>query len=118
MPGTAATLTVNTTAPTAAVVSPSVGSNLFYALCFPLGLVVTGVSFGSKQKPRKGNLTAAALTCLLVSGLIFQLACGGSSSPVVTGSKGTPSGAYTITVTGTYATGSLVHNTPVPLTVQ
>jgi len=118
MPGTAATLTVNTTAPTAAVVSPSVGSNLFYALCFPLGLVVTGVSFGSKQKPRKGKLTAAALTCLLVSGLIFQLACGGSSSPVVTGSKGTPSGAYTITVTGTYATGSLVHNTPVPLTVQ
>jgi hypothetical protein len=33
-------------------------------------------------------------------------------------SKGTPSGAYTITVTGTYASGSLVHNTPVTLTVQ
>ena len=99
--------------------SGKIGSGLFLALYFPmLGLVVTRVSFGSKPKPRKGKLTAAALTCLLFSGLIFQFACGGSSSPVVTGSKGTPSGMYTVTVTGTYATGSLAHNTPVTLTVQ
>jgi len=118
-PGTTTTLTVNTTAPTSRAMSGNVGSGLFSAICLPmLGLVVTRVSFGSKQKRRKARLTATALTCLLFSGLIFQLACGGSSSPVVTGSKGTPSGAYTITVTGTYATGSLVHDTPVPLTVQ
>jgi len=117
MPGAAATLTVHTTAPTSQAMSGKIGSRLFFALYLPmLGLVVTRVSFGSKQKRRKGKLTAAALTCLLFSGLAFQLACGGSL--VVTSSKGTPSGAYTITVTGTYATGSLVHNTPVTLTVR
>jgi len=119
MPGTATTLTVNTTAPTSQAMSGKIDSGFFFALSLPmLGLVVTRVSFGSKRKRRKGKLTAAALTCLLFSGLIFQLACGGGNSPVVTGSKGTPSGAYTITVAGTYATGSLVHDTPVPLTVQ
>ena len=53
---------------------------------------------------------------MLFAGLVFQIACGSSSS---SGSKGTPPGAYTITVTGTYSTGSLVHTTPnLNLTVQ
>ncbi|HMB82504.1 MAG TPA: hypothetical protein VKI40_00490 [Terriglobales bacterium] len=115
---TEATLTVYTTPPTARAMSTSAGPGLFYALCLPLfGLVVTRIRFGSEQKSRRGKLTADALTCLLFSALIFQLACGGSS-PTVTGSNGTPSGTYTITVTGTYVTGSLVHTTPVTLKVQ
>jgi uncharacterized repeat protein (TIGR03803 family) len=121
MPGTPATLTVSTTAATAAVMFPSAGSELFYALCLPLvGLVATTVGFGSKQKSRKGKLTAAALTCLLFTGLVLQIACGSSSSNSTGGggSKGTPAGTYTITVTGTYSTGSLVHTTPTMLTVQ
>jgi uncharacterized repeat protein (TIGR03803 family) len=121
MPGTAATLTVNTTAPTPALKSSNVGSGLFCALCLPLiGMVLTRVGLGSDRKTRKGKLTAAALSSILFAGLIFQVACGGgSSSTSVGGSKGTPKGTYTITVTGTYATGSLVHTTPpTTLTVQ
>jgi hypothetical protein len=55
---------------------------------------------------------------MLFAGLVFQVACGGGGSTTITGSKGTPAGAYTITVTGTYSTGSLVHTTPTTLTVQ
>jgi len=118
MPGTAATLTVNTTAATAAVMSSSAGSTVFYALFLPLiGLAVTRVRLGSDKTRSKGKLTAAVLTCVLFSGLIFQVACGGGSS-TTTGSKGTPTGTYTITVTGTYSTGSLVHSTPTTLKVQ
>jgi hypothetical protein len=118
MPGTAATLTVRTTAATAALVRPSTGFGLFYALCLPLMGLVTTAGFGSKQKSRKGKLTAA-LTCMLFAGLVFQIACGSSSSSSGGGSQGTPAGAYTVTVTGTYSTGSLVHTAPpMTLTVQ
>jgi len=119
MPGTPATLTVNTTAPTARAMASSAGSGVFYALCLPLiGLVVTGIGFGSKQRGMRGKVTVAALTCLLFASLIFQVACGGGSSTSGGGNPGTPRGAYTITVTGTYSTGSLVHTTPTTLTVQ
>jgi hypothetical protein len=124
-PGTPATLTISTTGPTAAVMFPSAGlpgagSELFYALCLPLiGWVGMTVGFGSQQRSRRGKLTAGALICMLFSGLVFQIACGSSSNSTDGGgSKGTPAGMYTITVTGTYSTGSLVHTTPTMLTVQ
>ena len=114
-PGTPATLTVRTTGPTAAVVSSSAGSGLFYALCLPLiRLDATGVCLGSEKKARKGKPTARALACMLFAGLLFQVACGGSGG----GNNGTPKGTYTITVTGTYATGSLMHSIPTMLQVQ
>jgi uncharacterized repeat protein (TIGR03803 family) len=118
MPGTPATLTVSTTGPTTGLVRSRAGSGLFYyALCLPLiGLVATRVGLGSDRKRRKGKLTTAALACMMFSGLVFHLACGGSSKS--TGSKGTPPGTYTITATGTYLTGSLAHSTPTMLTVQ
>jgi hypothetical protein len=99
---------------------PGAGSELFYALCLPLmGLAATTAGFGSKRKSRRGKLTAGALICMLFSGLVFQIACGSSSNSTGGGSKGTPAGMYTITVTGTYSTGSLVHTTPpTTLTVQ
>jgi uncharacterized repeat protein (TIGR03803 family) len=117
MPGTPATLTVSTTGPTTGLVRSSSGSGLFYcALCLPLiGLVATRVGLGSDRKRRKGKLTTAALASVLFASLVFQLACGGGRNG---GSKGTPAATYTITVTGTYSTGSLVHSTPTMLTVQ
>jgi hypothetical protein len=54
---------------------------------------------------------------MLFAGLVFQAACGGSNSPAA-GGGGTPKGTYTVTVTGTYATSSLVHSTPTMLEVQ
>lgn len=111
-PGTPATLTVSTTAGGAAAASPNSGSGLFYALCMPLiGLVACGIGSG---KMRKRKLTTAALVGLLFAGLVFQIACGGSS----TTTTGTPQGKYTITVTATDSTGILVHSAPTTLTVQ
>jgi hypothetical protein len=53
---------------------------------------------------------------MIFAGLILQIACGGS--PSTPGTKGTPPGTYTITVTGTDSTGALVHVTPTTLKVQ
>ena len=50
---------------------------------------------------------------LLAAALV---ACGGSSSPPPVSNPGTPTGNYTITVTGT--SGSLSRSVNVPVTVQ
>ncbi len=117
VPGTPATLTVNTTPPSAVAMS-SLSSGVFFAFSLSLiGLVAARGGLSSDHKLAKRKLTAAWLIGMLFAGMVFQAACGGSTSPPV--SKGTPQGAYTITVTGTYSTGSLVHTTPsLNLTVQ
>jgi hypothetical protein len=104
-PGTPATVTV-TTSGTSAHASSRSGGELSYALWLPLlGLVSIG-ALGSKQRRMK----AVLLGCALCLGM---LTCGG-------GNKGTPAGAYTITVTGTSsaATGSLVRSTSTTLEAQ
>ncbi len=78
-----------------------------------LGLMGIG-SLGSKQRRIKAMLLAS----LLFLGVASQVACGGGSTSG--GNRGTPAGAYTITVTGTSgaATGSLVRSTSTTLQVQ
>lgn len=108
-----ATVTVSTSGPSAGMTSRS-GAALSYAMWLPvLGLVGMG-RLGSKQRKIKAML----LSCVLLAGVVLQVACGGSSGGG--GSSGTPAGAYTITVTGTSsaATGSLVRSTSTTLQVE
>jgi hypothetical protein len=107
------TLTVSTTAAQVAMVAPS-SSGALYAMWLPIaGLALLGAG----SAPRYKTLWNFVLGSLLLSGLIFLSACGGSSSMGDgNGHAGTPAGVYTITVTA--SSGSLTHTATVSLTVQ
>ena len=107
------TLTITTTAPTAALAAPVAGGWL-YALWLPIvGMAWAGMGLAPKIV-RKRILAAVTLCFALAGGTLFQVACGGSMPPHTTG--GTPPGTYTVTVTGT--SGSTQHFTNVMITVN
>jgi VCBS repeat protein/List-Bact-rpt repeat protein len=109
--GSGASVTVLTTAPSFARNS-FVSPGWFYALWIPLvGLMSTSVRSVRKNKKRMFGLLVCAI---LLSGMTFESACGGSQ--VKQRSGGTPPGNYTITVTG--ISGPLQHSTSFRLTVQ
>jgi hypothetical protein len=115
-PGTPATLTVTTTAPTMALSTPLGRSCVFYAFSLPLfGVSLIRIKFGS-ARARNRKLPVLLFAALLITGLVLQAACGGGSSGGSHGSIGTPAGNYTVTVTGT--SGSLHHTASVSLMVQ
>jgi len=76
------------------------------------GMALFGAGLASGPS-RKRGVMALLLGCLLFSGLMFVVACGGGS-----GSSSTPPGTYSITVQGTGG-GVTINGTPViQLTVQ
>jgi len=107
-----AALTINTATATALLVPSSrrYDSPPFHFLWLPVaGFALMGTGFGSSRSTRR-MLTVYLLGGILLGGLIFQAACGGS------GGGGPHSQTYTITVTGT--SGSTQHSTTTTLTVQ
>jgi hypothetical protein len=102
------TLTVNTTAASALLERPS--SGIFYAMLMPVGgMALLGAGIGSAGSRRK-KLFGFLMLGLLLFGLLLMPACGGSGSST-THNPGTPTGPYTITVTGTSGQ-SVVNGTP------
>jgi hypothetical protein len=106
------TLTVSTTGNTAKNLR---FTGVFYAMLLPIGgMTLLGAGFTSRRKKLIGIL----LICLVVSGLVFMVACGGGSSNGGGGGNGgTPAGTYTITVQGT-ASGATTQTQTLTLTVQ
>ena len=90
------------------------GASPLYALWLPIfALAVLGVGFGSDRLGKK-KVSASLLAALVVVGLGFQAACGGSSYQ--SGSSGTLPGQYTVTVNAT--SGAIAHTAVVTITVQ
>jgi hypothetical protein len=111
-PDGSSTLTVTTTGNSATSHAPEGRSQpgWLYALCLPFAAIVLGrLGFGSRQGVRR-NLAWMVLGSMFLLGTVFETACGGG------GSRGTPPGTYTITVTGT--SGVTQHSTKVAVTVQ
>ena len=116
--GIPAMLTVSTTGPTAGSLPSTALFRPSYAVWLSLsllGLVVAGVCFGSEEKGR-GKVPAVMLAWVLLTALVFDVACGGGISSSGAGSSGTPTETYTITVTG--MSDSLQHSTTTMLTVR
>jgi hypothetical protein len=107
-----ATLNLATTAASALLERPSDrrSSGVFYAMLLPIGAItLLGAGLGSAGSRRR-KLFGFLMLGLLLTTLLLIPACSSSNSGGGGGSTGTPTGPYTITVTGTnnsaVATGS------------
>jgi hypothetical protein len=88
-------------------------------LLLAFGLVVPGIFFTglAAGKGQRRRLVSCAAVTLILGFSLFQVACGGGGSGGGTGGQnGTPSGNYTITVTGS-ANGTQ-HTTTAALSVK
>ncbi len=87
----------------------------FYAAWLPIGgLSLAGLGIGVDRKRR--HWLAALVLGLIAGAMLLQSACGSSSSSTTPGG-GTQAAFYTITITGSAATGA-AHNTQVQITVH
>ncbi len=79
------------------------------------GFGVFGIVLAASDR-RKKKLYQLLILALLVGALFFMSACAGGTGIASQSTNVTPSGTYTITVSG--SSGSLQHSLPVTLTVQ
>ncbi len=114
-----ATVSVTTVGNSAAATQPQGPHGtqvpIFFAICGLPGLLLLG---GGRFALRRGK-TAAIYGAALLGIVCFAMAgCGGNSSSA--GGGGTPANTYTLTVTGTFASGSanLTHSTNLTMVVQ
>jgi Bacterial Ig-like domain (group 3)/FG-GAP-like repeat len=113
------TLTIATAAPLGAWMRPTT-EHLSTSWLYRMGLALAPMLFGAILLfvPKRRCYTTLCLSVLLIGGCVSQVACGGgsgSTSAANTGG-GTPTGSYTIAVTGTM--GATQHTTSVTLIVQ
>ena len=118
-PGSAAvsfTLSVKTSGKTSqsAQANRQVGP-VFAAFLQLQGFGVFGIILVASDR-RKKKLYQLVILALLVGALLFMSACAGGTGIASQTTNVTPSGTYTITVSG--SSGSLQHSLPVTLTVQ
>jgi len=86
---------------------------------YAIWLLVPGMLVGMvvPAKTGRARLLGCALICIVLTGCMFQAACGGGNASGGTeGSGGTTPGTYSITVTGTASANQ--QNTNVTVTVQ
>jgi hypothetical protein len=82
----------------------------------PIGGAIFAAFFLLLIPTRRRRLKLAFGSLFLVLLAAALVACGGGSSSTTITNPGTPTGNYTVTVTGT--SGSLSHGLNVPVTVQ
>jgi len=111
------TLTITTTAPSAALHSPFQGRALFYAVFAPGLLGLAWLPFAKRARSR--NFRLLALMICMVGITLWLPACGGGGgAPATPSNPGTPAGTMTVTVTATGNGGAPVHSAQLTLTVK
>ena len=113
-----ATIAVATAGSMAGMTSPLGGPPRSDALAAWLalsGMMALVVFCAMLDRARVSPMRSMGMLCVIAIGAMMP-ACGGGGSS----SSGTPSGTYTVTVTGTYGSGSykVAHSVPVTLIVQ